>query len=1686
MVKTFLFIIAFLLLVIILIQTPPVQNFLRKKAVTWLEKKLHTNVEIGRIYVGLPKKIIIENVYIEDQQKDTLLSSGSMKINLNLLRLIFNGETDFKDIELNDITAKVKRQLPDTTYNFQFIIDAFASKDDDEPKDTATSSSSSVNIRAVELNRVRLVYKDVITGNDMETWLNHFDIKIDKFDLEHMIFNVPETNIDGLVARAYQTKPLMKDEPAAKDVVEAKQPATLQLNIGKVNLKNIKADYRNDVSATYANLDLGAANIQSKKIDLDNRIIDLKNFSLSNTTAAIRLGKTQQAKVVEQQTEQEVKSQAEAGWQISLTSLDLDNNNIQFDNDNSPRIKNAIDYAHIKADSFTLKADDIVIKQDSYAGKITKGEFKEQSGFVLDELQTEFLYSANEAYLKNLSIKTPGTELKRSAAIHYASIESLKNDIGNMEIDLDLQESKLLVKDILTFVPALRQQPAFADPNTTWYINSKITGRVVDLKVDELQIQGLQDTKIDISGRLAGLPDMNRINADINIRNISSSRRDINLFVPKNTLPQNITLPNALTIRGNIKGNTASINTNIALTTDLGNANVKGSFQNINNAKTAKYDAVVETKSLDLGTILQDKKTYGPVSATFTAKGTGYDVKTTNAIINGEIHSAVYKEYRYNNLKINGAIVNQRATLEAGIVDPNIHFALNAAADLSGKYPAVQMDAMIDSIKMHNLHLTPEIMIYRGKIEADFPVPNMDSLQGKLFITQSLFVQKERRLKLDTVQLVAGSNDSGRYVRLKSDVANAELYGQYKITELGIIFQQAIQPYFAIAPGDSIITREPYDFYLNAYILDNPALRVFVPSLDRMDSVSLRSHFSDSAGFTASLKAPVIDMGSNKIRNFDVEASTKEKAIDIRATVKQFSSGTNIQLDNTTLAATLSNNNVDFNLNIKDKASKDKYNVSGLIQQPANGDYQLSLKPDSLLLNYKAWTISNNNKIIIAKKGINAENFVLSKDGQQMSINSVSGNGDAPMEVKFDNFRLSTLTGFIQTDSTFANGTLNGKITFTDLATEPVFIGDLTINDLSLKQDTIGNVHVLIDNKTQNTYAADITLSGRGNDVKITGNYFVKPNGNSNFDLDLDIREMPVATAQAFSGGAIKQATGSVNGKFDVTGTFAQPVVNGDLNFNKAGFNFKMLNSYFTIDQEKIKIDGTGIHFDRFEVKDSAQNSLTIDGVAATSNFSNYKFDLDVRANNFRALNSTKKDNKLFYGQLYFNTDLKINGTEAAPIVDGRLVINEKTKMTVVLPQKEPGIAEREGVVEFIDMDAPLNDSLFLAVYDSFNTAGFRGLDISVNIEVKREAEFSLVIDEGNGDFLKVKGEALLNAGIDPSGKISLAGSYELDEGSYELSFNFLRRKFDIQKGSRIVWEGEPTAANVDVTAKYIANTAPLDLVKNQLDNATGSERNTYLQKLPFEVILKMEGKLLKPQISFDIVLPDNKSYIVSNDIITNVRTRLDQLRQEEGEMNKQVFSLLLLNRFVAENPFESSGGGPTPETFARQSASKLLTEQLNRLATDLVSGVDLNFDVLSSEDYTTGERKDRTDLNVGISKRLLNDRLTVSVGSNFELEGPQSSNQGSNIAGNVAVDYRLSKDNRYLLRAYRKNEYQGVIDGYVIETGVGFIITIDYNRFSQIFKKKKTPEQRRKEQEAKKEQEKKESLPTVKQTENK
>ncbi|HET7118729.1 MAG TPA: translocation/assembly module TamB domain-containing protein, partial [Hanamia sp.] len=1556
-----------IILVLILIQTSFVQNFARKKIVSYLENKLKTKVEIGKLDIKFPTAISLQHVFLEDQSKDTLLYGGEIKVDINMLALI-RKNISIKEIALNDIVAKVKR--PDSVFNFQFIVDAFSSGQKNiAQNNSATSSSLKINIDRILINKTRIVYKDSFTGNDMDLAIGHFDTKISTFDPSHLIFNFPSITLYGLKGYFYQLKPL--EEPAKETIAKAgTEPQNdLQFLNKEINLSDIDVAYNSEPSDMKTSFVIAKASLHPKNIDLKNMLFSLKDASLTNSNIAIETNASGKMAVAPKDTS----ATATAPFmKIISDNITVKNLNLKYDDNSVPKAPSGMDYSHLGFQQLSISATGVEYSLDTIIASIKSANMREKSGFVLNNLTTDFYMIPNGVFLYNLLLQTPGTELKNRAYITYSSLDAIKKNIGELGLYFDLQQSKISMKDILTFVPQLKNQTSSLSPNTTIYVDAKITGKVSDLNIQKLNVKGLNATDINASGIVRGLPDPKKMYADLTINKFQSSRKDVLSLTPKNSLPKTITLPESFGANGRIKGGMNNLNTDLAVNTTLGNAKINGTLTNITDKNKAQYDMRLSVNNLQLGKIMQNPK-LGAVTGDFKVHGNGYDPQTANANFNGDISEITLNNYTYQNLIAEGSIADKNYKINLALHDPNIDATVAANGIFSRNFPTLHLEATIDSIKTMPLHFTSVPVFYHGEINGDFLNINPDSLEGNLIVSKSILVNNGKRITLDSIKVTAENAPDTQSLLLKTDFLSASIKGKYKLSQLADVFKKAMDPYFSLSSEKDSTKVEPYHFTVNVEIINNPALNALLPQLTQSRPISLSGNFASDSGWNISLKSPHIVYGTSIIDSLNINTGTKDSSLAFNASIRHFKSGSSFSVYATSLDGTIQNNNIDFKLNIKDQNSKDKYSLSGKIDQPALHKYVFSLSPENLLLNYNKWTVNTDNKIQLFNNDINAHNFVLSHEGEQLSINSAGTGVNEPLQIEFKNFKIETITGFIQNDSLMVAGLLNGNATVKNIQVHPTFITDLNVNNLSIYKDTIGNLSLKVNNTVANTYHADVNLEGYGNDVSINGDYLVKPT-NSSYDFVLNIKSLQMKAVEGFSNGELKNASGNIYGKVAINGSLDNPNIDGKIQFNNTAFNVTMLNNVFKIDKEAIAIiNNKGIELNKFAIHDKDNNAIVIDGAINTTDFQNYTFDLKINARNFQAINSTSRDNQLFYGKMVFSTRLTIKGTPTHPIIDGELSINDKTNFTVVLPQSQAGVESREGIVRFVDKSATAEDSLFMAPYDSLKATPLQGYDVSLNIGVDKDAIFNLVVDAGNGDLLRLKGTAQLTAGIDASGKITLVGSYDIEEGSYDLSFNFLKRKFIIQKGSRIVWTGDPTTAQINVTGIYKTNTPPYDLVQQEIQS-TSSNANIYKQKLPFEVHLILQGDLLKPQISFDIILPEDKNYNVSDAVVSTVQAKLAQLRQETGDMNKQVFALLLLNRFVGEDPFNNGTGGTSAETFAIQSVSKLLTEQLNHLAQNLVQGVDINFDLATTQDYTTGTEQDRTNLNVGISKRLLND----------------------------------------------------------------------------------------------------------------
>ena len=221
----------------------------------------------------------------------------------------------------------------------------------------------------------------------------------------------------------------------------------------------------------------------------------------------------------------------------------------------------------------------------------------------------------------------------------------------------------------------------------------------------------------------------------------------------------------------------------------------------------------------------------------------------------------------------------------------------------------------------------------------------------------------------------------------------------------------------------------------------------------------------------------------------------------------------------------------------------------------------------------------------------------------------------------------------------------------------------------------------------------------------------------------------------------------------------------------------------------------------------------------------------------------------------------------------------------------------------------------------------------------------------------------------------------------------------------------------------------------------------------PFLVMLKLRGAILKPEITFEIQLPPESKGILGG----AVNQKLTMLNEDPSLLNKQVFALLVLGRFVQENPLTTESGGTS--TLVRSTVGNFLSAQLNQLSSKIVKGVDLNFNVQSYDDYQTGQAQGRTQVEIGLKKQLFNDRLSVQLGGAVDVEGDRAKqNSASEITSDVTVEYKLTKDGAYRLKGFRHNQYEGAIEGQLVETGAGVVFVKDFDKWGKRSSKKRNP----------------------------
>lgn len=1535
-----------------IIQIPVIQNKIVHFATSLISNKTNTRVEIKNINISFPKTVVIEGIFLEDIQKDTLFFAGMAKINITLYDLI-SGKIAINSFALENANIIIYRTDTDSLFSYNFLLKAFS--------DTAT-----------------------------------------------------------------KTNP----ESASK----------WTLSINKVSLKNIRFRYDDEFRGTNVTAVLGELESSMGKTDLQKKLISVDKFYLSKSIIEYKTNDTTY------NTETTIVADippSTGNWKVIAKSIVLDDNSLDYMVNNKAEFKSTFDVGRLKISDIVLEATDFIYSTDATQITIKKFSAIDQNLFSITKFETEFSMDQHSITLKNLKAGTTNSSIAADLNIQYSSLKSLKDSLQFLGLKLNLEDVSIKNADVLYFIPQLIKQPFFRNKTNITTISGIINGKVNNLKGENMLIKTGIGTLLKTDFSIAGLPDA--ANAYFNFPNLklNTTKHDI-VMMAGTAIPESIELPENMALNLAFKGTMKSFESTMGVGSSFGSANL---FATID--KNENFRCEVSVTDFGLGSLLKDTAKFGTVTLTAQTKGHGLDINSITAKIDAEVSEIYLNKYTYHNLIIDGNIHGQEFEGKVNLNDENAIFGFDGLVNINPDQEHYKFRLNVQGADLQKLNFTKDDIRIGLTAAADLKGGTVKKMNGTAGISNVVVVRGEKVYKFDSVLFASINEPNKSELKFSSALVGIKYSGNISPFDLQTEFSDFINNYFRFS--DSIKAGKPgtpSDFTFEIQLHNHPILsQVLLPQLKEFEPGIIRGSFeSEKNDLKLNTTIRNIVYGTTEITDLAVIVNSDPTALNYKISGSNISTA-QVKLDNFMIDGKLENNKLFANVSsIADNQDK-KLVVRSQITREKN-IYRLVLDPKDFYVMNNRWDIATDNYLEFGKDGFLIHHLFMTNNESQINIASVHGKFNDDLNLAIRNFKLGDISRIIEKDTSLVKGTMNGNVLLKRVNNSNGIIADATISDLFVRDISIGNLSVKADNLTAEEFDLDVNLSGTDNNLTAKG-YYIPAGGNNSINVKTDIQSLSMKTIEAFSMGQITESAGTLTGNLSIQGASDKPQIIGELVFNDVFIKPAVLNNRLELKHETIKLKDDGIYFNSFTLLDAGKNSAIIDGTVKMKQFKDFVFNLQVNTKDFLLFNTTLKDNKEFFGRMIVDSRIDVNGPIALPVVNAEIKMKKGSNFTFAVPEEKLTTDKGEDVVEFED-SLKLNSIFNKTEGKAASKTRFTGFDLSSVIQIDKDATLRLLMDPSNTDSLVVKGEAALSLTIDRSGKMSLTGAYNLDEGSYLVSFeSIIKRKFDINSGSTIIWNGDPLDAEISINATYAVRASPIDLVADQMSGLSQVDKSAYKQKFPFLILLKLRGEILHPEISFEIQLaPEDKGILGGA-----VNAKLNLLNDDPSALNKQVFALLVFNRFIQENPLQSDANIGA-SGIVRATVGKLLSAQLNQLSSKVVPGVGLNFDILSFDDYSSGQAEGRTQVELGLKKDLFNERLSVQIGGSVDVEGTKAEqNSPSDITSDVTVEYKMTKDGRFRLKGFRHNQYEGAIDGLLIETGMGVSYVHDFNKWRYFFR---------------------------------
>jgi len=1355
----------------------------------------------------------------------------------------------------------------------------------------------------------------------------------------------------------------------------------------------------------------------------------------------------------------------------SLSNIKLGVINLDTDS-----IKEGFNYNQFVLHDLNADLNDFSSRADTIAMQINQlSAVDSVSDLTIHHLNSNFEISQSRLSLTELNLELNKSTISDSIVFNYKSMNNLSYIIDSVNINANFKNSIIYTEDLALFAPYVKKY------NDKINISGNFNGKIKRFKANDLNMKFGNSSSIEGKVRIDGLPNFSESFIDLDLTNSSLTPDDLKQYVNDSISYQRIQNFGITNFRGSFIGFPTDFVADGVFTSPLGRVESDLNLKIAQNSKESTYKGSLSTYNFDLGKFLDADSIFQKVQMTGNIQGSGFTLADAKLNLNATISLIGINGYEYQNITTNAELASEFFNGKLNINDPILKFQMDGSIDLRNNKNLINVTADLDTINFKDLNITKEDFILTAKGNLNGKGITLDSIEGNTSLQRIYAVYKQNSIQLDSLTINTSNIDGNRKLMINSDLFKANIDGGYKFTQLQKDLFRTVKEYQLNIENDKDKIEEYYSDLdstdnLSEYTVDfefiikeiNPLISLFSPELYIEKGAIIKGQFQNGENSNIFIESSFDTIKYNNYRfssnTVDLNFSKHHLSQDvlgigfISSQSQQLNS--NLNTENLNMELYWTGREINFSTFLDQSESDNALNISGNLVF-LEDTLDLTLEKSDIKIFSKNWDFINNNNLKISDNNYIFKNFGIASNDELIIANGqLSTDSTKSLLIEIDSFNVENINELVKQHD--FKGTANGFIDIQNFQNQFLLSTELSLVNFYLDEFLIGDVSGFSSwQPKEQKLLMDYTVQREEVDIINLEGTYAPAVEISPLDLKAKLKKTNLVIVEPFINTIFSNMKGEVDGEFKITGNLNRPIVNGTGAITNGGIRVNYLNTYYDY-TGNINFNQEKVTFENIELTDDQGNNGYLNGDLLHDGFTDLRLDLIGNMINLKVLNTSARDNELYYGTAFVSGNVSFSGSVGNLTIDAQAKSESGTR--IFIPVESTSSVQREEYIHFINVNDTINNKT--KEINKVEEVDIKGVTMNFDLELTPDAYAEIIFDIKSGDIIRGRGNGKLSMNIDTNGAFSMIGDYTLTEGGYNFTlYNIINKEFSIQPSSQITWDGDPYKANLDIQAIYEQNVSLLPIV-NMGQDSTLANSPELKRRYPAKVLLFLKGDLLQPEVDFDIDFTNYPDQIITEAGInfplrTSVTAFEAELEADEQELKRQVFSLIILRRLSPRSSFAVSGS-------VGNSVSEFLSNQLSYWVTQIDENLEIDVDLGSFDEdqFNTFQLR--------LSYSFLGGRLRITRDGGFTQGETENVNQEIlGILGDWSVEYLLTRDGKLRAKIYNRTNFNTLdrinnTNTASTSTGVSLVHVTSFDQIREIFENSK--EDKKKESEEKEE----------------